>query len=276
VIVFHVEHHVDSLLQVSYNMTMPGTKTIAISNQKGGVGKTTTCTNLGAALGQLGKKTLIIDMDPQANTSSGLRYTEAEDTIYDVLLGNISITHAIRRTEEDSVWLIPSNKSLVGGEMEFRDVDDWHFLLRDALKDVDGYDYILIDTPPSLGTLTIMSLVAANSVIVPVQCEYYALEGLTQLIKTIMLVRNSYNPDLKIEGLLLTMFDRRLNLSKQIEEEVRRHFGRKVFNTVIYRSIRLAEAPSFGLSIVKYAPDSLGAMNYVELAKEIAYEESLR
>jgi len=255
---------------------MAARKTIAISNQKGGVGKTTTCTNLGAALGQLGVKTLIIDMDPQANTSSGLRYSDADNTIYDVLLGDVSVREAIRVTEEEGVWLIPSNKDLVGGEVEFRDIEKWQFLLRDALDEVDGFDYILIDTPPSLGTLTIMSLVAADSVIVPVQCEYYALEGLTQLIKTIMLVRNSYNPDLKIEGLLLTMFDRRLNLSKQIEEEVRRHFGRKVFNTVIYRSIRIAEAPSFGLSIVKYAPDSLGAMNYLGLAKEIAYEESFR
>jgi len=255
---------------------MSEAKIIAISNQKGGVGKTTTCTNLGAALGQLGKRVLIVDMDPQANTSSGLRFGDADKTIYDVLIGNISLSEAIRKTEEDNVWLVPSNKSLVGGEIEFRDVEGWHYLLRNVLRPVKEFDYILIDTPPSLGTLTIMSLVAAHSVVVPVQCEYYALEGLTQLIKTIMLIKNSYNPELKIEGLLLTMYDKRLNLSKQIEEELRRHFGRKVFNTVIYRSIRLAEAPSFGLSICKYAPDSLGALNYMELAKELVYEEGLR
>ncbi len=251
-------------------------KIIAISNQKGGVGKTTTCTNLGAALGLLGKRVLIIDMDPQSNTSSSLRFSEADNTIYEVLLDKIDIWQSIRQTEEEGVSLIPSNKSLVGGEVEFRDIENWQFLLRDRISGLNNFDYILIDTPPSLGTLTIMSLVASHSVMVPVQCEYYALEGLTQLIKTISLVKSSYNPDLKIEGLLLTMYDKRLNLSKQIEEEVRRHFGRKVFNTVIYRSIRLAEAPSFGLSICKYAPDSLGALNYLELAKELVYEEGSR
>ncbi|MGB9825000.1 MAG: ParA family protein [Candidatus Hydrothermia bacterium] len=254
---------------------MTGGKIIAISNQKGGVGKTTTCTNLAAALGLHEKKVLVIDMDPQANTSSSLRFPDAEVTIYDVLLNKVSVREAIKKTEEDNVWIIPSNKSLVGGETEFREIEEWQFLLKRALEQVDGFDYVLIDTPPSLGTLTIMSLVAADSILVPVQCEYYALEGLTQLMKTIVLVRNSYNPKLKIEGLLLTMYDKRLNLSRQIEEEVRRHFGRKVFNTVIYRSIRLAEAPSFGLSIVKYAPDSLGASNYMDLARELMYEESI-
>lgn len=255
---------------------MSAPRVIAISNQKGGVGKTTTCTNLGAALGLLKKKVLIIDMDPQANTSSSLRYADADVTIYDVLLDKVLVSETIKKTEEDNLWLIPSNKALVGGEMEFRDVDGWQYMLKNVVEKIDGFDFILIDTPPSLGTLTIMSLVAADSVLVPVQCEYYALEGLTQLMKTIVLVRNSYNPKLKIEGLLLTMYDKRLNLSRQIEEEVRRHFGRKVFNTVIYRSIRLAEAPSFGLSIVKYAPDSLGASNYIELARELVYEESIR
>jgi chromosome partitioning protein len=254
---------------------MSSGKIIAISNQKGGVGKTTTCTNLAAALGLHEKKVLVIDMDPQANTSSGLRYPDADVTIYDVLLNKVSYHDAIKKTEEENVWLIPSNKSLVGGETEFREIEEWQFLLKRVLDQIHGYDYVLIDTPPSLGTLTIMSLVAADSILVPVQCEYYALEGLTQLMKTIVLVRNSYNPKLKIEGLLLTMYDKRLNLSKQIEEEVRRHFGRKVFSTVIYRSIRLAEAPSFGLSIVKYAPDSLGAANYIDLARELMYEESI-
>jgi len=251
-------------------------KVIVISNQKGGVGKTTTCTNLGAALGTLGKKTLIIDMDPQANTSSGLRFVDPDVTIYQVLQGKVPVENAIKKTEEENLYLIPSDKSLVGGEVEFREIEGWQYLLRNVVDQINDFDYILIDTPPSLGTLTVMSLVAADSVLIPVQCEYYALEGLTQLMKTVVLVKNSYNPNLKIEGLLLTMFDRRLNLSKQIEEEVRRHFGRKVFNTVIHRSIKLAEAPSFGLSIVKYAPDSLGALNYLDLAKEIVYEESLR
>ncbi len=244
-------------------------KKIVIANQKGGVGKTTTCLNLGAALGRIGKKTLLIDLDPQCNTTSGLGLENYTYSIYEVLLGRANPRDALYETDEENLYIIPSASSLVGGEVELRDIKGWHFVLKDIVDELDEFDYILIDTPPSLGTLTIIALVAADSVIVPVQCEYYALEGLTHLLKTIKLVKSSFNPDLRIEGLLLTMYDRRLNLSKQVEEEVRRYFGRKVFNTVIPRSIRLAEAPSFGVTIHKYAPDSAGAFNYLQLAKEL-------
>jgi len=243
-------------------------KTIAITNQKGGVGKTTTAINLGASLAVFGKKVLIIDIDPQANATSGLN-SERDVCIYHALIGKKSLKSLITPTEMENLYIVPSNISLIGAEVELKGVENKEKILKNLLKEVKGFDYVLIDCPPSLGFLTINALVAANSVLVPVQCEYFAMEGLAQLLHTINLVKRTFNPSLKIEGILLTMHDKRNNLSKQVEMELKRHFPKHIFKTLIPRNVRLSEAPSFGKSVISYDIKCPGSQSYLSLAKEV-------
>jgi chromosome partitioning protein len=251
-------------------------KIIAISNQKGGVGKTTTAVNLGASLAQNGKKVLVIDHDPQGNTTSGvgLKKSEIKKCIYDVLINETPINEVIMSTQIATLNVIPATIKLAGAEAELVGMMARDQRLKRAIEpQKDEYDYILIDCPPSLGNLTINALAAANSIIVPIQCEYYALEGLSQLMKTIQLVQKYSNPDLVIEGVLLTMYDNRTNLSAQVSDEVRRYFDGKVYNAIIPRNIRLSEAPSYGMPITLYDEKSKGAEAYLELAKEVISNE---
>jgi len=252
-------------------------KIIAIANQKGGVGKTTTSINLAASLGVLEKKVLLIDADPQANASSGLGIDveTIEYGTYQVLEHSISAKDAVVKTESPNVDIIPAHIDLVAIEIELVDKEDREYMLKKALVDLkDDYDYILIDCAPSLGLITLNSLVAANSVIIPIQCEYFALEGLGKLLNTIKSVQNIHNSDLDIEGLLLTMFDSRLRLSNQVVDEVRKHFSSMVFDTIIRRNTRLGEAPSYGESIIAYDATSKGAVNYLNLAQELLKKNS--
>ncbi|PQJ81214.1 ParA family protein [Polaribacter glomeratus] len=247
-------------------------KIIAIANQKGGVGKTTTSINLAASLGVLEKKVLLIDADPQANASSGLGIDVdgVEIGTYQVLEHTASAKDVIVKTTSPNVDLIPAHIDLVAIEIELVDKQDREYMLRKALVDIkDEYDYILIDCAPSLGLITLNSLVAADSVIIPIQCEYFALEGLGKLLNTIKSIQRIHNADLDIEGLLLTMFDSRLRLSNQVVDEVRKHFSSMVFDTIIRRNTRLGEAPSYGESIIAYDATSKGAVNYLNLAQEI-------
>jgi len=247
-------------------------KIIAIANQKGGVGKTTTTVNLAAALGVLEKKVLLIDADPQANASSGLGIIveEVENGSYQLLEHTITAKEAIVPTTSPNVDIIPAHIDLVAIEIELVDKDKREFKLKEALSAIKNeYDYILIDCAPSLGLITLNALVAADSVIIPIQCEYFALEGLGKLLNTIKSVQKIHNSTLDIEGLLLTMYDSRLRLSNQVVEEVKKHFQNMVFNTIIQRNVRLSEAPSFGESIIAYDATSKGAINYINLANEI-------
>ena len=247
-------------------------KIIAIANQKGGVGKTTTSINLASSLGVLEKKVLLIDADPQANATSGLglNVEDIELGTYQVLEHTISAKDTILKTSSPNVDLIPAHIDLVAIEIELVDKQEREYMLQKALIDIkDDYDYILIDCAPSLGLITLNSLVAADSVIIPIQCEYFALEGLGKLLNTIKSVQKIHNPDLDIEGLLLTMFDSRLRLSNQVVEEVKKHFSSMVFETIVHRNIRLSEAPSYGESIISYDATSKGAVNYLNLANEI-------
>jgi len=247
-------------------------RTIAIANQKGGVGKSTTAINLSSCLGEMGQKVLTIDMDPQGNTTSGMgvEKNEVENTIYELLLGESKLEDCIIPLKFDNLSLVPSNVNLAGAEIELIGVDDKEFILKKAIDQVrDQYDFIIIDCPPSLNMLTINAMTTADTVLVPIQCEYYALEGLSQLMHTIELVQERLNPDLEMEGVVFTMYDARTNLSMQVVENVKDHLNQKVYKTMIPRNIRLAEAPSYGMPINLYDAKSAGAESYMALADEV-------
>lgn len=247
---------------------------IAVANQKGGVGKTTTTINLSACLAEQGQKVLVIDVDPQGNTTSGLGIDKnnTENTVYELMLGEASIDDCIYKSVMDDLDVIPSNVNLAGAEIDLIDIDDREYILKKIVNFLkEKYDFILLDCPPSLSMLTVNAMTAANTVLVPIQCEYYALEGLSQLIRTINLVKQKLNPELEIEGVVFTMYDARTNLSLQVVENVKANLKQTVYKTIIPRNIRLAEAPSHGLPINLYDPKSAGAESYRLLAEEVIH-----
>jgi chromosome partitioning protein len=248
-------------------------RVICVANQKGGVGKTTTSVNLSASLAARGRKVLIIDMDPQGNASSGVgikRYSQQDRNIYHVLIGELDLSQVVLETQNKNLFIAASNPDLVGAEIELVDAERREYRLKEAIESIsDQFDFVIIDCPPSLGILTLNSLTAAHTFLVPLQCEYYALEGLSQLLNTAGLIKKNFNPNLKIEGIVLTMFDQRNNLSHQVVSEIQSHFGDKVFRSIIPRNVRLSEAPSHGQSIIDYDAKSIGAKRYKDLAGEI-------
>jgi chromosome partitioning protein len=251
------------------------TKVISIANQKGGVGKTTTAINLSSSLAAAERKTLLIDTDPQANSSSGMDISNHSPSVYEVLIGEKKMNDVIINSFMPYLDILPSNINLVGAEIEMVEMPYRESLLKSSLAETkDKYEFIIIDCPPSLGLLTLNALSASDSVLIPVQCEYFALEGLGQLLNTINIVRQHFNKNLQIEGVLLTMFDTRLRLSHQVAEEVRKYFGEKVFNTIINRNVRIAEAPSFGKPVILYDAVSAGSKNYMSLASELLLRNS--
>ena len=251
------------------------TKIISIANQKGGVGKTTTAINLASLLATSEKKTLLVDIDPQSNSTSGISIRNNSLSIYEVLIGNENAADAVIKDYMPFLDVLPSNINLVGAEIEMVDIPGRERMLKNSLSGiVNNYEFVIIDCPPSLGLLTLNALTASTSVLIPVQCEYFALEGLGQLLNTINIVKQHFNPNLAIEGVLLTMFDTRLRLSHQVAEEVRKYFGDKVYDTVIHRNVRISEAPSYGKPIILYDAISTGAKNYIALASELLERNS--
>ena len=251
-------------------------KVISVANQKGGVGKTTTSINLSSSLAAAEKKILLVDIDPQANSSSGINVNNHFPSVYEVLIGNKNISEVVINTYMPFLDLLPSNINLVGAEIELIDMQNREGILKNSLDHIrENYDFIIIDCPPSLGLLTLNALSASDSVIIPVQCEYFALEGLGQLLNTINIVKKHFNKNLTIEGVLLTMFDMRLRLSHQVADEVKKYFGDKVFSTVINRNVRISEAPSFGKPIILYDAISSGSKNYMSLASELLERNSI-
>lgn len=272
---FHVKHFSEWIsLTFEGSMIKGMGRTIVIANQKGGVGKTTTSINLSAALAEQGQKVLVIDMDPQGNTTSGLgvEKDEVENTVYELLLGECTIQECMQKEIFENLSILPANINLAGAEIELISAENKEYLLKNALDEVkDQFDFVIIDCPPSLNLLTINSMCAGDTVLVPIQCEYYALEGLSQLMHTIDLVKERLNPELEMEGVVFTMYDARTNLSLQVVENVKNNLNQKVYKSIIPRNVRLAEAPSYGMPITKYDKRSTGAESYRLLAEEVIH-----